>query len=151
MNLNMKASIILSLGFCISLVIADIPVEYKVTLSCNESSPYYTGCLRGMTCIDGEVCVKPPVRAYALSYYNQAYAPRPLKGRIARTNIEGTPPAASAIQEPTLGSPSIALVTGPDTTDGNCGAGNGKTVCGNWPQGACCSLYGVYRSPSLLV
>lgn len=28
------------------------------------------------------------------------------------------------------------------TTDGTCGAGNGNTVCGNWPNGNCCSMYG---------
>lgn len=28
------------------------------------------------------------------------------------------------------------------TTDGTCGAANGDTVCGNWPQGSCCSQYG---------
>lgn len=51
--------------------------------------------------------------------------------------------AASTTEEPVLGSPSAAPASGPDTTDGTCGAGNGDTVCGNWPQGACCSLYGV--------
>ena len=28
------------------------------------------------------------------------------------------------------------------TTDGTCGAAFGNTVCGNWAQGACCSMYG---------
>ena len=49
----------------------------------------------------------------------------------------------SATQEPVLGKPSTAPNTGPITTDGTCGAGNGNTICGNWPKGACCSLYGV--------
>ena len=51
--------------------------------------------------------------------------------------------SASATQEPVLGKPSTVPTTGPITTDGTCGAGNGNTVCGNWPNGACCSLYGV--------
>lgn len=61
--------------------------------------------------------------------------------------------AASGTGEPVLGKPSTAPATGPDTTDGTCGAGNGNTVCGNWPQGACCSLYGVsfIRAPSFNV
>lgn len=48
-------------------------------------------------------------------------------------------------QEPVLGSPtsSVAAPTGKVTTDGSCGAGNGNTICGNWPQGSCCSMYGV--------
>ena len=50
---------------------------------------------------------------------------------------------ASATQEPVLGKPSTAPSTGPVTNDGTCGAGNGNTVCGDWPKGACCSLYGV--------
>ncbi|ORY66597.1 glyoxal oxidase N-terminus-domain-containing protein [Pseudomassariella vexata] len=28
------------------------------------------------------------------------------------------------------------------TTDGSCGANYGGTVCGDWPQGSCCSMYG---------
>jgi len=35
-----------------------------------------------------------------------------------------------------------ASTSQPTTTDGSCGAGNGNTVCGNWPNGACCSQYG---------
>ncbi|KAH8801778.1 hypothetical protein F5884DRAFT_904594 [Xylogone sp. PMI_703] len=31
---------------------------------------------------------------------------------------------------------------GGDTTDGTCGVNFGNTVCGNWPQGSCCSSAG---------
>ena len=55
-------------------------------------------------------------------------------------------PRASGTQEPVIGAPSTVPVTGADTTDGTCGAANGDTVCGNWPQGGCCSLYGVSLS-----
>ena len=52
------------------------------------------------------------------------------------------PPAAST--EPVLGKPSNTPVSGgPPTKDGTCGSSNGNTVCGTWPQGACCSMYGV--------
>ena len=37
-------------------------------------------------------------------------------------------------------------MNGANTTDGSCGAANGNTVCGNWPEGACCSQYGVIIS-----
>lgn len=54
-------------------------------------------------------------------------------------------PPASTSQEPVLGSPTSAppnAPTGSVTKDGSCGASNGNTVCGNWPQGSCCSMYG---------
>ena len=56
--------------------------------------------------------------------------------------------AASGTQEPKLGSQpkpsqSSHATPGGNTTDGTCGAGNWNTVCGKWPNGACCSLYGV--------
>ncbi|MCJ1437254.1 hypothetical protein MMC27_006640 [Xylographa pallens] len=47
-------------------------------------------------------------------------------------------------QEPVLGSPTSSPggAGGPATTDGTCGAAYGNTVCGNWAQGPCCSMYG---------
>ena len=60
------------------------------------------------------------------------------------TSLSPKPTAtASATEEPVLGKPSTAPSTGPVTNNGTCGAGNGNTVCGDWPNGACCSLYGV--------
>lgn len=53
------------------------------------------------------------------------------------------PTGASSSQEPVLGKPTVAPSTGVTTTDGTCGASNDNTICGNWPQGSCCSLYGV--------
>ncbi|KAI9743469.1 MAG: hypothetical protein M1818_002781 [Claussenomyces sp. TS43310] len=32
--------------------------------------------------------------------------------------------------------------TAPVTSDGKCGASKGGTVCGDWPYGNCCSMYG---------
>ncbi|KAI4252101.1 MAG: hypothetical protein L6R42_008110 [Xanthoria sp. 1 TBL-2021] len=56
------------------------------------------------------------------------------------------PPTSSSSQEPILGEPTNAPVTGgTQTPNGNCGLqDDGKTVyiCGNWPQGGCCSAYG---------
>ena len=53
-------------------------------------------------------------------------------------------PPSSTSQEPVLGSPSATGTpnNGVPTKDGSCGAANGGTVCGNWPQGGCCSMYG---------
>ena len=132
---------ILLLTSLLSSALANIPVRYKVTLSCNESSPHYTGCLRGMTCEDGEKCTKPAIRVYADSlYFLEA-------DDLSRRQAE--PPAAAPSTEPKLGpAPAAAGGGGPVTTDGTCGAGNGDTVCGDWPQGGCCSLYGVSRPTS---
>lgn len=63
----------------------------------------------------------------------------------ASTSAPPLPPSASTSQEPVLGSPTSAppnTPTGAFTKDGSCGAKNGNTVCGNWPQGGCCSMYG---------
>ena len=50
---NMKAFISVLLSICLGQrVVGNIPVNYKVTLSCDHTSPYFTGCLRGMQCVD---------------------------------------------------------------------------------------------------
>ena len=51
--LIMKASISVLLSICFGQRVAgNIPVNYKVALSCDHTSPYFTGCLRGMQCVD---------------------------------------------------------------------------------------------------
>lgn len=56
------------------------------------------------------------------------------------------PPSSTVTGEPVLGKPTSAAPAPSDqalvTTDGSCGAKFGNTVCGNWAQGACCSMYG---------
>lgn len=55
------------------------------------------------------------------------------------------PPSTTTSGEPVLGKPSTSAAaqpTGKVTTDGSCGANFGNTVCGNWAQGSCCSMYG---------
>jgi hypothetical protein len=56
-------------------------------------------------------------------------------------------------QSPTTtnGEPVIVTATGTTppnaevtTTDGTCGVSNGNTVCGNWPNGNFCSMYGFW-------
>lgn len=48
--------------------------------------------------------------------------------------------------EPVIGSQTsagpAASSTGAVTTNGQCGATNNGTVCGNWHLGSCCSMYG---------
>ncbi|KAJ9641404.1 hypothetical protein H2199_005374 [Coniosporium tulheliwenetii] len=57
-------------------------------------------------------------------------------------------PDATTSGEPILGKPtSAATAPGSEataivTTDGSCGATNKNAICGNWPQGGCCSMYG---------
>ncbi|CAG8975951.1 hypothetical protein HYALB_00007082 [Hymenoscyphus albidus] len=38
--------------------------------------------------------------------------------------------------------PPHVVATAAATTDGSCGSTNGGTVCGNWANGNCCSMYG---------
>ncbi|KAF2197676.1 DUF1929-domain-containing protein [Delitschia confertaspora ATCC 74209] len=55
------------------------------------------------------------------------------------------PAATTTSQEPIMGIPTsapAAAPTGKATTDGSCGAAFGNTICGNWAQGSCCSMYG---------
>lgn len=55
------------------------------------------------------------------------------------------PPSTTTSGEPVLGKPSTTAVsnpTGVPTVDGSCGATFGNTVCGDWAQGSCCSMYG---------
>ena len=57
----MRVTVLLCLASGLSQILANIPVEYKVTLSCDTSSSNYTGCLRGMLCTDEKTCSKPLV------------------------------------------------------------------------------------------
>ncbi|KAH7126810.1 glyoxal oxidase N-terminus-domain-containing protein [Dendryphion nanum] len=55
------------------------------------------------------------------------------------------PPSTTTSGEPVLGNPSTVpdtVPTGKPTVDGSCGATFDDTICGAWPQGGCCSLYG---------
>ena len=191
----MKIAGLLYLASGLSQTLANIPVEYKVTLSCDTSSANYTGCLRGMHCTDEKTCAKPLVHATSdLHFFNKGSKSRSTGRLLARAYSQngqcgpgnggllcdpestvytgtccsqygwcGNTPAycgsgcvsgctdatttsagsPSSTEEPVLGSPSTAPANGGDTTNGTCGAGNGNTVCGDWPNGACCSLYGV--------
>lgn len=58
-------------------------------------------------------------------------------------------PATTTSQEPVIGPVSTTMAPGTTataavTTDGTCGSSNGNTVCGNWPNGNCCSMYGFW-------
>lgn len=137
-KLMMNAQRLWILTTLLPLTIANIPVNYKVTLSCNQSSPFYTGCLRGMTCEDDLTCSKPGVKVVAdpLFFLEATH--------LSRRQTQPSIPSEST--EPQISAPAPApapAAGGPVTTDGTCGAGNGGTICGDWPQGGCCSLYGV--------
>ena len=61
--------------------------------------------------------------------------------------IDAIDPTSQATpgSEPTLGLPmgaANASANGPTTNDGSCGAAFNGAVCGNWPRGPCCSMYG---------
>ncbi|CAI6335865.1 unnamed protein product [Periconia digitata] len=58
------------------------------------------------------------------------------------------PPSTTTSGEPVLGAPTSVAnnpptnPTGVPTVDGSCGATFGNTICGDWAQGSCCSMYG---------
>jgi hypothetical protein len=63
----------------------------------------------------------------------------------APTTAVTRPPSVTSTGEPVLGKPSSVVSTKPTgvpTVDGSCGAKFGNTVCGDWAQGSCCSMYG---------
>lgn len=102
-------------------------------------------CLTGYSCLTANGCQNGCTDAASSS---------------AAPNQPANPTSASVVtqlvtssQEPILGSPTsnAAAPTGKVTTDGSCGAGNGNTICGNWPQGSCCSMYGVCTIPSTIL
>ena len=82
------------------------------------------GCQNG--CKDGaQVSQAPPVASSAVT----------------------RPPSSTTSGEPVLGKPSSVVSahpspTGVPTVDGSCGAKFGNTICGDWAQGSCCSMYG---------
>ena len=64
---------------------------------------------------------------------------------------EMSSPPATTTAEPVLSRPATTTTgeprlspTGAVTTNGTCGSSNGGTVCGNWPNGNCCSMYGFW-------
>ena len=125
------------LCFLTSPVLANLLVQYQITLNCNASSPEYTGCLRGMKCENGVTCTKPTLRIHADSLYS-------LQPEIIRPRQDAPPqPAESTEPKIVPPAPAAAGTGGPVTTDGTCGASNGNTVCGNWERGSCCSVFGV--------
>ncbi|TVY23897.1 Aldehyde oxidase, partial [Lachnellula hyalina] len=69
------------------------------------------------------------------------------------TPVIADPPPTSTPAEPVIGPVSTttapgATATGVVTTDGSCGTSNNNTVCGNWQNGNCCSMYGFCGSTS---
>ncbi|RKF55475.1 Aldehyde oxidase GLOX [Erysiphe neolycopersici] len=57
------------------------------------------------------------------------------------TKIQAAKPVQSS--EPVIkGSMSMAVAGGAETKDGTCGATYNNSVCGNWANGNCCSMYG---------
>ncbi|KAH6671797.1 hypothetical protein B0J14DRAFT_81085 [Halenospora varia] len=59
------------------------------------------------------------------------------------------PPSSTTTGEPVIAPVTSTLhpsatATAAVTTDGSCGTSNGNTVCGNWPNGNCCSMYGFW-------
>ena len=48
----MRTSFALSIGLCLRQAMGNIPVNWKVKLSCDASLPGSVDCLSGMSCAD---------------------------------------------------------------------------------------------------
>ncbi|THZ49599.1 galactose oxidase [Aureobasidium pullulans] len=86
------------------------------------------GCLSG--CKDAAPTSDVPTSAAASS--------------VAPSNIDSAAPS-STTGEPVISaatSSAGSAPTGVVTTDGTCGATYENTICGDWKQGSCCSMYG---------
>ncbi|THZ15339.1 galactose oxidase [Aureobasidium pullulans] len=86
------------------------------------------GCLSG--CKDAAPTSAVPTSAAASS--------------VALSNIDSAAPS-STTGEPVISaatSSAGSAPTGVVTTDGTCGATYENTICGDWKQGSCCSMYG---------
>jgi hypothetical protein len=64
---------------------------------------------------------------------------------VSTTSKRDTPEPTSP-SEPVVNPVSTTPVdsNAPVTIDGTCGASNGNTICGDWPKGNCCSMYGFW-------
>lgn len=114
----MKASLLCLAGAVTSPALANIPVQYKVTLSCDNSSPNYTGCLRGMHCTHDKTCIKASLHPFST---NQNFDTLPKPHLLSRIS-------ARAFSE-----------------NGQCGPNNGDLLCdpdSTVYSGTCCSQYG---------
>lgn len=58
------------------------------------------------------------------------------------TTTTNPPVSTTSSGEPVISPTGGGGNGGGQTTDGSCGASNGNTICGTWPQGGCCSQYG---------
>lgn len=119
-------------------------------LLCDPNSPNYHGtcCSQYGWCGDtlghcGDGCLSGCTQSGASDSGSGVVA----ASAAASSSITST---VTKTGEPALGKPTTTIKAsgGGSTTDGTCGASNGNTVCGAWPQGACCSMYGYCGSTS---
>ncbi|KAH8896611.1 DUF1929-domain-containing protein [Thozetella sp. PMI_491] len=63
-------------------------------------------------------------------------------GPCLSLSSSAAPVTPSSSKGPSAASTAATEPTTAVTTDGTCGTSYGGTVCGNWPQGNCCSMFG---------
>ncbi|KAF1951681.1 glyoxal oxidase [Byssothecium circinans] len=106
--------------------------------SCDANGPY-GGC-----CSSYGYCGSTDGHCLVANGCQNGCKDTPPATSAAPTATATRPPSTTTSGEPVLGVPSTAASnpTGVPTVDGSCGATFGNTVCGNWAQGSCCSMYG---------
>ncbi|KAF2270809.1 galactose oxidase [Lojkania enalia] len=108
--------------------------------TCDPEGPYGGCCSSYGYCGSSEGHCLP-----ANGCQNGCTGPASSSADPPKPTTSGTrPPSTTTSGEPVLGKPTTGASqpTGEPTTDGTCGANFGNTVCGDWPQGSCCSMYG---------
>ncbi|RDL31534.1 DUF1929-domain-containing protein [Venustampulla echinocandica] len=100
--------------------------------SCDPAGPY-GGC-----CSQYGYCGSTP---------NHCSLSNGCQNGCSKVGNSGAPPSSTTSGEPVIGPVTTTMAPGATatakvTTDGTCGSSNGNTVCGDWPNGNCCSMYG---------
>ncbi|TAQ89518.1 hypothetical protein B7494_g2162 [Chlorociboria aeruginascens] len=89
----------------------------------------------------------PPMGTYCGTTSDHCLVSNGCQSGCTDASTSSTPPSSTTTGEPVISAvtstlASSAAATAPVTTDGTCGTSNNNEVCGNWPNGNCCSMYG---------
>ncbi|KAI4768276.1 galactose oxidase [Aureobasidium sp. EXF-3400] len=151
----MKQSILL-LGLSASATLANIYFP-KVQPTCDSKNLEFSGCLKGQFCqqdntsygycgnTDGHCLTANGCISGCKSAAPTSAAPTSAAvPSVASSRVESAAPSSTTGEPVISAAPSSAgsAPTGTVTKDGTCGATYDNTICGDWAQGSCCSMYG---------
>ena len=101
----------------------------KTQAYCLKSNGCQSGCMDGIIGQStGGSSVPPTSPIHTSNSQSQSVA----------TNTRGSEPVIG----PVSSTAAATSAAGPVTTNGQCGSTHGNEICGDWPLGSCCSMYG---------